>query len=90
MDINQSVIHLSGSAICLSSDLSPHPSSLPSEGALREMSVKTISTKYSSPSLPALMSLFLCFSNQYEGLGEGDHDSCVPGSEYKWRNKAES
>ena len=26
---------------------------------------KTISTKYSSPSLPVLMSLFSCFSNQY-------------------------
>ena len=28
------------------------------------VSVKAISTSYSSPSLPPLMSLFLCFSNQ--------------------------
>ena len=85
MDINQSVIHLSGRAICLSSELTPHPSSLPSEGALREMSVKTISTKYSSPSLPALMSLFLCFSNQYYSPSDSNRNKskCI-----KWRIKS--
>ena len=70
MDINQSLCNI---------EQQPEPSvylqTLPPPSA----SGKTISAKYSSPSLPALMSLFLCFSNQYEGLGEGDHDSSVPG-----------
>lgn len=58
MDINQSLCNI---------EQQPEPSvylqTLPPPSA----SGKTISAKYSSPSLPALMSLFLCFSNQYSG-----------------------